>query len=133
MSRTLLTIIAAVVFSSLPAWAADDHLGSKGGLFPFGELDLNKAQRFLEQIYKSGADLLAEHVEVEGTWRPSSGSGEQSGRLKLKLYPKGKTRSEESLNAETWFRFEPKDHHLHFDFKFFQQPPSQPFTPEDYI
>ena len=95
--------------------------------------DVSEATRLLKQLYRKGTEALADHVEVQGGVQPNR-QGERRGHLSLKLYPKGKSQSEEGITAETWFGFgkTPEEDRLYFDFKFSKD--NKPtFAPHDYI
>lgn len=63
-------------------------------------------------------DLIEDHIEIVGDVDRKDPSGEQKGRFSLKVYPKGKSQSDEHVAAEGWFRFSPdlgrQDFHLRF-------------------
>jgi hypothetical protein len=86
-------------------------------------LDLGDAKRLTEQVYQRGVEILEDHVERQGSFRPEQ-NVERQGHLSLKLYPKGKAHSEDSLTAETWFGFanKPEEDRLYFDFKLSKHP-----------
>ncbi|MGH7233045.1 MAG: hypothetical protein ACREJU_17060, partial [Nitrospiraceae bacterium] len=96
-------------------------------------LDFADTTRFMEELYRRSVDAWHDHVEFEGHLQPGQ-NGERGGYLSLKLYPRGKAQSDESMTAETWVGFsnKPKEEHLHFDFKLSKQPKT-PFSPEEYL
>lgn len=76
------------------------------------------SSQMLRTFLNRALDVLEDHVEVAGDLSSFDSQGDQSGRFELKLYPKGKSRSSEHLNAEGWFHFSPdsgrQDFHLRF-------------------
>jgi hypothetical protein len=126
-------LVSAVVFA-LPAWAGDRlQPPTSNGLAALEQLDVAQASRFIEQLYRRGVEVLEDHVELKGTFLPDN-KGERWGYLSLKLYPKGKARSEEGVKAETWLGFssKPEEDYLHFDFKLSKEP-KPTLLPEDHI
>lgn len=64
-------------------------------------------------------DLIEDHLEIAGDVAQPDSGGEQEGRFTVKVYPKGKSRSDEHLAAEGWFRLSPdlgrQDFHLRLE------------------
>jgi uncharacterized protein HemX len=119
--QLVILLTALIIGLTIPAWAQDQSAKAEEPL-SLEQLDLAKAKRFIEQLYKQGMEALQaieDHVELKGSFRPEQ-SADQQGYLSLRLYPKGKAHAEDSMTAETWFGFasKPDEDRLHFDFKF---------------
>ena len=135
MKFALASVLMLTVASlALPAWAEDrsstpprvDHQSEVS-------VDVEKAVNFVEQLFRRGLETLQDHVEVESGVRPGQ-KGERWGHLSLRLYPKGKSRSDERMEAETWLGFagRPEEDHFRFDFKLSKRLPSR-FSPDEYL
>jgi hypothetical protein len=136
MKITLLigiTLLIMIAWSIAPSWAEEPALG--GARLPLILQDFSGlGSRLLEDLFEHAREVLQNYVEVEGGQRPSLQEGTQGGYLILRLYPKGKTKSDEHFTAETWFRFSNphEKSSLFFDFKL---TPSEKKSlhPDDYI
>lgn len=60
--------------------------------------------------------LAKEHIEGEAWHGPAIESDEYVGGFNLKLYPKGKSQSDEHINAETFFRLDQNGQLKEFEF-----------------
>ena len=132
-SAILLTLMCVVLTAQARAESPTQvqKLGER--LLQVQPFDLDDAARFLGQLYRRGVEILEDHVEVHGAFFPDK-NGEQRGHLSLKVYPKGKSHSDESMKAEGSFGITttPEEDHIHFDFKFSKEPKAT-FSPLDYI
>jgi hypothetical protein len=93
--------------------------------------DLNHlGPQILRDVFHQTLGVVQDYVEIESGQRQEL---QDARYLTLRLYPKGKSRSEEHFTAEAWFRFSGKgDKGLSWDF---QHSPSQnkATRPEDYL
>lgn len=124
-------LTAILILLALPVWAGER-------VQPVGHGELNFDEPFEQAAVKSALrslinqalDLIEDHIEVKGNLRPNEETEEQQGHFQLKLYPHGKSQSDDHLSAELMFRSSPDDHHLSFDLKLpkesSEQPSSQP-------
>ena len=73
----------------------------------------------LRAMVNKTLDLIEDHLEIAGDVAQSDAGGEQEGRFHLRVYPKGKSQSDEHLAAEGWFRLSPdlgrQDFHLRLE------------------
>jgi hypothetical protein len=85
-------------------------------------------------LFERARDAVQNYVEVDGGHRRGLQDGKEGGYLSLRVYPKGKAKSDEHYTAETWFRFSsPQDKEtLSYDFMF-SLPHRNTVRPEDYI
>lgn len=115
MPRYALSIILAL--AACPVWASEQvHLVADELNFdePFEQA---AAKSVLRSLFNQALDLIENHIEVKGDLRPNEETGEQRGRFQLKLYPQGKSQSENHISAELRFRSSPHDQHWSFDLK----------------
>ncbi len=87
----------------------------------------------LRGLYSQALTTLQEYIEVDGTLPQEGPSRPQSGGFRLKLFPQGKSRSQEHLSAEGSFRFLPETNQQEFTlrFKSSKNPPHPLLTPND--
>ncbi len=82
---------------------------------PFQE---SLSTQMLRSLLNRALDALEDHIQIDGMLAPADTQGDQKGHLELKLYPKGKSKSDEHLKAEGWFSLSPEsgmhDFHLRF-------------------
>jgi hypothetical protein len=83
---------------------------------PFRE---SLSTQLLRSMLNRAMDALEDHLQIDGTLAPANPQGDQQGHLELKLYPKGKSKSDEHVKAEGWFSFSPESglHDFHLRFK----------------
>jgi hypothetical protein len=87
------------------------------------------SSQMLRTLLNQALDILDDHLEVAGDVSGSDSTTDQTGRLQLKIYPKGKSQSKEHLNAEGWFRFAPDSGQHDFHFRFQEPRDSSDHTP----
>jgi hypothetical protein len=73
----------------------------------------------LRSLLNQALDKLEDHVEITGNLNADALKDDESKHLRLKFYPEGKSKSDEHLTAEGWFRFSPEagQHDWHFKFE----------------
>ncbi|ULA58823.1 MAG: conserved exported protein of unknown function [Nitrospira sp.] len=69
-------------------------------------------------LYSQALSTLREYVEVEGNLPDKGASLQRSGEFRLKLFPHGKSRSQEHLSAEGSFRLSPEADQQEFSLRF---------------
>lgn len=69
-------------------------------------------------LFDRALATLQEYVEVEGTLPQDDPSRGQSGEFRLKLFPEGKSRSQEHVTAEGSFRLAPDSDQREFTLRF---------------
>ena len=101
-----------VICMAGPAWAAEVEPFNPDA--PFQELSTSLLRSLLNQAL----DSLEDYVEITGKLDPDDMKGDRQGRLQFKFYPEGKSKSDEHLTAEGWFRVAPEggQHDWHFRF-----------------
>ena len=105
MKILLLAVLLAVAPASL--WAGETTLKDQGG-FDFDQpFDEAMAKGVLRSILNRALDAIEDHVEMRGKLRHGARNGEEEGRLELRVYPRGKSQSDDHVAAEGWFRFSP--------------------------
>ena len=71
-----------------------------------GDLGVTVSIAVLKELTKAGEQLAREHLEAE-SWRgPAIEPDEYVGGINLKLYPQGKSRSNNHFRAETFYRLD---------------------------
>jgi hypothetical protein len=70
------------------------------------ELGVTVSATLAQELIKAGERLTKEHFDIE-SWRgPGLDPEEYVGGFSMKLYPKGKSKSDEHVNAETYYRLD---------------------------
>lgn len=73
----------------------------------------------LRAMLNKTLDLIENHIEVAGDVGQEDAAGEREGRFSIKVYPQGKSESDEHLAAEGSFRLSPdlgrQDFHLRLE------------------
>ena len=92
-------------------------------------------QDLLRNLYSQALSTLQEYIEVEGNLPGEGSSQQQAGEFRLKLFPHGKSRSQEHLSAEGSFRLSPDADQQEFSlrFKSSRTPLSPPLANDDVI
>jgi preprotein translocase subunit YajC len=93
---------------------------------------LNLGSRVLTDAIEKGVAEIQDHIEIDVNTNDSQ-EGENSTQLRLKLFPKGKSHSDEEISAETTLKYllDPKQPHLNFDIRI--TPKKSALNPDDYI
>jgi hypothetical protein len=112
MTRSLLAISTAaflLFMGASPARAdASPELGDATGdlVRALADLGVTVSIAVLKEVSKAGQQLAREHLEAE-TWHgPAIEPDEYVGGFNLKLYPQGKSRSDDHFRAETFYRLD---------------------------
>ena len=112
MRRSLLVISTAafLLFMAAPPARADasPELGdaTRDLARALADLGVTVSIAVLKEVSKAGQQLAREHLDVE-SWRgPAIEPDEYVGGFNLKLYPQGKSRSDDHFRAETFYRLD---------------------------
>jgi hypothetical protein len=112
MRRSLLVISTAafLLFMAAPPARADasPELGdaTEDLVRALADLGVTVSIAVLKEVSKAGQQLAREHLEAE-SWRgPAIEPDEYVGGFNLKLYPQGKSRSDDHFRAETFYRLD---------------------------
>ncbi|HEX6825288.1 MAG TPA: hypothetical protein VF077_03145 [Nitrospiraceae bacterium] len=102
-----------LMFMAAPLWAAEAEPFNPEAPFQQG-----LSTGLLRSLLNQALDQLEDHIEIMGKLDPDDVKGNRQGRLQFKFYPEGKSKSDEHVGAESWFRVAP-DHTLRdFYFRF---------------
>ncbi len=123
--------LAALIVPATDSYAApaeDQHRPTPNEsfeqLFPSGLFD---------ELYSHALSTLQDYIELEGNLPGEGSSRQQAGEFRLKLFPQGKSRSQEHLSAEGSFRLSPETDQQEFTlrFKASKNPPHPLLSPND--
>ena len=108
-----IAIVLFLMFPAGPVWAAEAEPFNPDAPFQQG-LTTSLLRSLLNQAF----DRLEDHTEFMGTLDPDDVKGDRQGRLQFKFYPEGKSKSDQHVAAEGWFRVAPEgeQHDWHFRF-----------------
>jgi hypothetical protein len=112
-------IVAFFMCTAAPVWAGEAEEFNPEAPFQRG-LSTSLLRSLLNQAF----DRLEDHLEIMGKLDSDDAKGDRQGRLQFKFYPEGKSKSDQHLGAEGWFRLSP-DHTLR-DFSFHFKHPEEP-------
>jgi len=112
MKHTVLraSVIAVFLFASPVITRADSVPpvadAARDLLSALAELGVTVSATLAQEVIKAGERLSKDHFDLE-SWRgPGLDPEEYVGGFNLKLYPKGKSKSDEHLKAETYYRLD---------------------------
>jgi hypothetical protein len=115
MLRYVLSVI--LVLAASPVWGSE-RVHPVADELNFDEpFEQAAAKSVLRSLLNQALDLIENHIELSGDLQPNGETGERGGRFQLKLYPQGKSQSEDHISAELRFRSSPHDQHWSFDLK----------------
>ncbi|MGZ9189572.1 MAG: hypothetical protein ACXW39_05910 [Nitrospira sp.] len=122
-------LLTALLLTATPVCAADDRtlLDLDLGRVASDLLDKTKSDNLLHEWFDQALATVREYVEVEGNL-PAQES-RRSGEFRLKLFPQGKSHSQEHLSAEGSFSLSPEADQQEFTFRFKSSKPSQHSVP----
>ncbi len=98
--RALAIMTCAALLLTVPAWAQERTVADLSH-DPASRFDLERGFEALNHLLAQVDSYVNDHLEVEGQYRPESPEGASLGRLRLRLYPQGRARSQETIEAET--------------------------------
>ena len=106
-------IVFFLMLTAGPVWAAEAEPFNPDAPFQEG-----LTTSLLRSLFNQAFDQLEDHIEILGKLDPDDVKGNRQGHLELKFYPEGKSKSDEHLAAEGWFRVAPDggQHDWHFRF-----------------
>ncbi len=122
-------LLAALLVTAAPVSAAEEHSlsGLDLGRIANDLLDKTKPEYLLHEFFDQALATVREYVEVEGNL-PAQDS-RRSGEFRLKLFPQGKSHSQEHLSAEGSFNLTPDAEQQEFTLRFKSSKPSQHSAP----
>lgn len=83
-------------------------------------------KELFRQLYSEALSTFHEYIELEGKLPGEGSSRQQAGEFCLKLFPQGKSRSQEHMSAEGSFRVSPDSDQREFTLRFKSSPAPQP-------
>jgi hypothetical protein len=130
----------AALLLTLSLMPADDAFAKPGDDLPLADLSESleqvMPQDFLRGLFNQALSTLHEYIEVEAALPQGAPPQRRSGEFRLKLFPQGKSRSQDHITAEGGFRLSPDTDQQEFTlrFKSSKKPPhSLPPPSEDVI
>ncbi len=106
----LLSTAAFLLFISAPPAQAEasPELGDATGdlVRALADLGVTVSIAVLKEFSKAGEQLAREHLDAESWHGPAIEPDEYVGGFNLKLYPQGKSRSDDHFRAETFYRLD---------------------------
>ena len=117
------------LLAATPGFAAEDRplLGLDLSRVASDLLDKTTPEKLLHELFDQALARVREYVEVEGNL-PALES-RRSGEFRLKLFPQGKSHSQEHLTAEGSFSLSPDADQQEFTLRFKSSKPSQQSVP----
>ncbi|HET6674810.1 MAG TPA: hypothetical protein VFG71_05710 [Nitrospiraceae bacterium] len=120
-----------------PVWAGETARISDESTFDFDQpFDAAAGKQVLRSLLNRALDVMEDHVEWTGNVRDGAHRGDREGRFEFRLYPQGKSRSEEHVGAEGSFRFSPEAGDTELSLRFKSSKDSSGSTasdPADYL
>lgn len=109
------SLLAALFFlcATAHAWA-----GESVPIDPEQPFQEALSKNLLRSLLNQALDQLEEHLEISGDLTPDKATSDRRGHLRFKFYPEGKSKSDQLLTAEGWFRLAPDDTVQDFSFRF---------------
>ncbi|MCP9440610.1 MAG: hypothetical protein NNA20_12855 [Nitrospira sp.] len=102
-----------VVSLVVPAWA-----GEPESFDPDEPFQQAFSSNLLRALLNKALDQLEDYVELSGHLAPDETAGDRLGHLRVKIYPEGKSKSRQHVEAQGWFRLTPDDTIRDFSFHF---------------
>ena len=106
-------IVFFLMFTAGPVWAAGAEPFDPDAPFQEG-----LTTSLLRSLFNQAFDQLEDHIEILGKLDPDDGKGDRQGHLQLKIYPEGKSKSDEHVGAEGWFHVAPEGGQQDWHFRF---------------
>jgi hypothetical protein len=112
MSRTVAAVLV-LICTTAPLCAAERE--------PFNPDQPFKqalSTTLLRSLLNQALDKLEDHVEITGNLNADALRDDEGRHFRFKFYPEGKSKSDQHLTAEGWFRFSPETGQPDWHFKF---------------
>lgn len=119
-------LLAVILLITAPLMAAEPSGHQRehpGPVATIGPVDKPEAEDLLHGLFDQALATIREYVEVEGNL--SSPESRRTGEFRLRLFPQGKSRSQEHLTAEGTFHLSPDTDQQEFTLRFKSSKPSQ--------
>ena len=122
-------LLTALLLMATPMYAAEDRtlLATDLGRVASDLLDKTTPEKLLRGLFDQALATIQEYVEVDGSL-PSQES-RRAGEFHLKLFPHGKSRSQEHVGAEGSFNLSPDADQQEFTLRFKSSKPAQGSNP----
>lgn len=117
MGMRLSGLVFSLVIAAIPAQAAESGGGdpsSDSGTYRF---DLDSGLSALKGLLSMADLYLNEYFDLDGQIHPGTSQDNRWGKLHFKFYPEGRSRSENGIDADTWFKSEDGQFSFHFKFR----------------
>ncbi len=115
MLRYALSII--LVLLACPVWGGE-RVHPIADELNFDEpFEQAAAKSVLRSLLNQALGMIENYIELKGDLQAKEASGEQRGRFEFRLYPQGKSQSDDHISAELRFRSSPHDQHWSLDLK----------------
>ena len=124
----LLILVSVLVFASLPAQAQSQDEQS----LDLTEI-LTEGSRALTKAIQHGLAVIQDHIEINADTKSHSNKDENSAQLRLRLFPKGKSQSDQQLGADTTLDYSLNPEHPRFNFGLRIIPLKPDRNPDDYV
>jgi hypothetical protein len=100
--------------TAVPLWAAEAEQFN-----PDQPFEQALTTNLLRSLLNQALDRLEDHVEISGSLNPDISKSDKRGHWRFKLYPEGKSKSDQHFSAEGWFHDSPEvgQQDWHFRFK----------------
>lgn len=129
--------LIVTLFLAAPFLAAVDSHAAPGEELPAPNatesFDQTILTNLLQDLYKRAHAALQEYVEIDGALPQEGQTQGQAGEFRLKLFPQGKSRSQEHVTAEGSFRLSPDPGQQEFTLHFKSSTGPQAPQPNDDI
>lgn len=124
-------LVTILTLLSFPVWAGERAQSVGHDELNFDEpFEQATGKSALRSLLNQALDLIENHIQFNGNLQPNKETGEQQGHFQLKLYPYGKSQSDEHVSAELQFRSSPDDRQFSFDLKLPKEPKNS-FSPDN--
>jgi hypothetical protein len=106
-------IVFFLMCTAGPVWAAEAEPFNPDAPFQQG-LTTSLLRSLLNQAF----DRVEDYIDIKGTLDSDDGKGDRQGRLELKFYPEGKSKSDQHVDVEGWFHVAPEGGQQDWHFRF---------------
>jgi hypothetical protein len=117
--------LTALLLTATPLYAAEDRavLGTDVGRLASDLLDKTTPEKLLRGLFDQALATIQDYIEVDGSL-PSQDPW-RSGEFHVKLFPQGKSHSQEHVGADGSFHLSPESDQQEFTLRFKSSKPSQ--------
>ena len=109
------TLIAILTLLACPVWAGERVQAVEYGEWNFNEPFKQATNSALRSLLDQALAVIEDHIEINDNIQPNKEMGARQGHFQLKVYPQGKSQSDDHFSADLRLRSFPDNRRFSLD------------------